>query len=88
VILKEKFDKLDPATQKLLVKQLKSLTHHPAAKPKLGTLSTEPLPERPQPTGKFPAYAIVKPVRDTSAEARRAQRREAALAFFKAQGVE
>jgi hypothetical protein len=87
-VLKEKFDELDPATQKLLVKELKSLTDHPAARPKPGTQSTEAVPERPRPSGKFPAYAIVKPVRDTAGQARRAKRREAALAFFKAQGVE
>ena len=88
VALKEKFDKLDPATQKILVKQLKSLTHHPAAKPKPGTLSTEPLPERPRLTGRGPAYAIVKGGPDKASEVKKAQRRETALAFFKGQGVE
>jgi hypothetical protein len=86
--LKEKFEKLDPATQELLVKQLKSLTHHPAPKLMKGTMSTAPAPERPRPRGKSPAYGIVKSVYDTAGEARRVKQREAALAFFKAQGVE
>ena len=88
MVLKEKFDKLDPVTQKMLIRELKSLSHHPAAKPKPGTLSKEPVPERPRPAGRSPSYAIVKSAPDKAVEARKAQRREAALAFFKAHGVQ
>jgi hypothetical protein len=88
VALKAKFDKLDPATQKVLVKELKNLTHHPAPKLIKGTPSTLVV-ERVKPTGRGPAYGnIVRSVPDTAGEARRAKQRDAALAFLTAHGVD
>jgi hypothetical protein len=85
--LRAKFLKLDPGAQKELIKQVKGLEHHSAATKKTGALITA-LPATPtKPTEKSPTYAYVKAAKDNVGNARRAKRREAAMAFFKAHGV-
>jgi hypothetical protein len=84
-----KIEKLDPATQKLLSREVKNLTHHPPCRRMPGTLSTAAAPQRVKPRGKYPTYGnIVKSVPDTAGQAKKAKQREAILAFLKARGIE
>ena len=85
--LREKFLKLDPSAQRELIKQVKGLEHHPPAKKKSGTLITTAPAAPAKPTGKRPTYGYLNAAQDSVGNARRAKRRETAMAFFKAHGV-
>jgi hypothetical protein len=87
--LRAKFEKLDPAAQKLLAQRLKGMDRHPPARPKRGVLSTDPAAQHPEPTGVGPTKgSLMRQAPDSRGEARRTRRRDAALAFLKAHGVD
>ena len=85
--LREKFLKLDQTAQKELLKQLRALDHHSPAHKKAGILITTAPAQPEKPTGKGPNYAYAKAAQDRVGDARRSKHRDAAMAFFKAHGV-
>jgi hypothetical protein len=85
-----KFLKLKPAEQEELLNQLKAMDHYPAPQKKAGTLlaaAPAGAPTNEKPFGQGPKYDFIKPAEDPAGNERRAKRREAVEAFFKAHGV-
>jgi hypothetical protein len=87
--MKAKFEKLDPESQKSLLKLLDGMNQHPKSLSKPGTPNTGPIPELVKPSGKYPTNGnMVKSVPDPAFQARKAKQREAIDAFMKGRAIQ